>query len=336
MSRRKRMMDDLDQDIRDYIERETKDNIDRGMSPEEAHYAALRKFGNVTQVEEETWAVWSFVWLEQLWHDVRCGLRQLRRSPGFTMVATLTLALGIGANTAIFSAVYAVLLKPLPFSHPGQLVRVFEANDRAGIGGEGCSYPEFQEWRRRNHVFSGMAAVQGHELNLTGRGEPTVVKVGDVTADFFSILGVPPLMGRAFLPGDDDQGAAPVRRHFRGYRAVQVGDDHVRNQARLEACGGGPIRRDDRDASARERSSPERGRTGAGRQADHHDLLALQPVGQPLERALEGRRGEELPESGGGRLFPVPGEAELLADLLVQRGPARILQGSPAGSPSAL
>ncbi|MGA2074834.1 MAG: ABC transporter permease, partial [Terriglobia bacterium] len=210
MSRRKRMMDDLDQDIRDYIERETKDNIDRGMSPEEAHYAALRKFGNVTQVEEETWAVWSFVWLEQLWHDVRCGLRQLRRSPGFTMVATLTLALGIGANTAIFSAVYAVLLKPLPFSHPGQLVRVFEANDRAGIGGEGCSYPEFQEWRRRNHVFSGMAAVQGHELNLTGRGEPTVVKVGDVTADFFSILGVPPLMGRAFLPGDDDQGAAPV------------------------------------------------------------------------------------------------------------------------------
>jgi putative ABC transport system permease protein len=225
MSRRKRMMENLGQDIRDYIERETQDNVERGMPPEEARYAALRKLGNLTQVEEETRAVWSFVWLEQLWHDVRCGLRQLRRSPGFTMVATLTLALGIGANTAIFSAVYAVLLKPLPFAHPGQLVRVFEASDRAGIGGEGCSYPEFQEWQRQNHVFSGMAAVQGHELNLTGRGEPTVVKVGDVTADFFSVLGVPPLMGRAFLPADDDQGAAPAAVLSEGLWRSRFGAD---------------------------------------------------------------------------------------------------------------
>jgi predicted permease len=208
--RRTHMMDDLDQDIRDHIERETQDNIDRGMPPEEARYAALRKFGNVTQIKEETRSVWSFVWLEQLFNDVRCGVRQLRGSPGFTTVATLTLALGIGANTAIFSAVYAVLLKPLPFAHPGQLVRVFEANDRTGIDGEGCSYPEIQEWRRQSHVFSGMAAVQGHELNLTGGGEPMVVKVGDVTADFFPVLGVPPMMGRALLPSDDEEGAAPA------------------------------------------------------------------------------------------------------------------------------
>ena len=80
MSRRKRMMEDLDQDIRDYIERETQDNIERGMSPEEARYAALRKFGNVTRVKEETWEVWSFVWLEQLWQDLRFGLRMLRKS----------------------------------------------------------------------------------------------------------------------------------------------------------------------------------------------------------------------------------------------------------------
>ncbi|MGD0124509.1 MAG: permease prefix domain 1-containing protein [Terriglobia bacterium] len=140
--RRKRMMDDLDQDIRDFIARETQDNIERGMSPEDARYAALRKFGNVTQVEEETWEVWSLVWLEQLWHDVRCGLRQLRRSPGFTLVATLTLALGIGANTAIFSAVYAVLLKPLPFRHPGQLVRVFVRGQRSdGDRGGGLLLP---------------------------------------------------------------------------------------------------------------------------------------------------------------------------------------------------
>jgi putative ABC transport system permease protein len=101
-------------------------------------------------------------------------------------------------------------LKPLPFRSPGQLVRVFEANDQAGISGEGCSYAEFQEWQKQNHVFSGMAGVTAHELTLTGRGEPTAVRVGDVTADFFAVLGVPPLAGRTFLPADDRPGAAPV------------------------------------------------------------------------------------------------------------------------------
>ena len=148
--------------------------------------------------------------METLAQDIRSGLSQLRRNPAFAAVAILTLALGVGANTAIFSVVYAVLLKPLPFRSPGQLVRVFEANDRAGIPAEGCSYAEFQEWQRQNHVFSAMAGATAHELTLTGRGEPTAVRVGDVTADFFTVLGVPPLAGRTFLPADDEPGAAPV------------------------------------------------------------------------------------------------------------------------------
>jgi hypothetical protein len=124
MKRSKRMLNDLTDDIRDHIERETQDNIDRGMSAEEARYAALRRFGNVTRVKEYTREVWSFGWLEHLGQDLRFGLRQLRRNLGFAAVAVLSLALGIGATTAIFSVVNGVLLKPLPYPHQERLVEV--------------------------------------------------------------------------------------------------------------------------------------------------------------------------------------------------------------------
>ena len=119
MRRRKRMIGDLDQDIRNHIEIETQENIERGMPPDEAHFAALRKFGNVTRVKEETWRVWSFPLLEQFVADVCFGVRALRKNPAFTAVAVLTLALGIGANTAIFSFVECRLAQASPLSASG-------------------------------------------------------------------------------------------------------------------------------------------------------------------------------------------------------------------------
>ncbi len=118
---RERRDRELDEELESNLQMQIEDNLQRGMSPDEARYAALRKFGNVTLVKEETRELWSFVWLEQLWQDLRFGLCQLRRNPGFTAVAVLTLALGIGANTAIFTIVNAVMLRNLPVKNPSQI-----------------------------------------------------------------------------------------------------------------------------------------------------------------------------------------------------------------------
>jgi putative ABC transport system permease protein len=196
MNRQKRMLNDLDQDIRDHIELETADNIARGLSPEEARYAALRKFGNVTRVKEETREVWSFVWLEQLVQDIHLGLRMLRKSPGFTAVATLTLALGIGANTAIFSVINGVLLRPLPYKDPEQLV-VMKEHD---------SLPNLMDIQRQARAFSEGGGINVDRMDYTGGTEPVQVRVGFVNAAFLETLGVQPMLGRILSPGEDVPG----------------------------------------------------------------------------------------------------------------------------------
>ena len=208
MNRRKRMIENLDQDIRDHIEQETQDNIDRGMSPEEARYAALRKFGNVTRVKEETWEVWSLGSLEQLWQDVRYGLRMVAKSPGFTAVAVLTLALGIGGNTAIFSAVYAVLLKPLPFKDPGRLVFVEKKNPPRGWVRNPISPVEILAWRGESGAFEDLAAYTQTSCVLTGRGEPEEDPCERVSGNLFPVLGVSPFLGRTFS-ADEDRAEGP-------------------------------------------------------------------------------------------------------------------------------
>ena len=186
-----------------YLEAETDENLARGMSPEEARRAAHLKLGNITLIREEIYTMNSLGWLESLWQDLRYALRQLRRSPGFTTVAVLTLALGIGANTAIFSVVYATLFRALPYKDPGRLVYVWSAEKARGIPRSTVSVPDFLDWRRQNRVFEGLAARTEGNFNLSGGTEPLQVGGLFVSANFFDVLGVQPVLGRAFTSEEE-------------------------------------------------------------------------------------------------------------------------------------
>ena len=232
MSRRERMMGDLDQDIRDFIERETQDNIDRGMSPEEARYAALRKFGNVTRVKEETREVWSLVWLEQLWQDVRVGLRQLRRDLPFTAVAVLTLALGIGANTAIFTMVKAMVLHPLPYPNGDRLVWITERETMLNIAGEDIDWGGYVAWKEQAQTIEQVAACLGSlSFNLTGRGAPARVHGEVVSGNFFAMLGVEPRLGRIFTEEEAERGDRVVVLTHAFWQEYFGSHPHVLGQA---------------------------------------------------------------------------------------------------------
>src|SRR5580692_2327541 len=203
MRQPKRMLEGLDADIREHIARETQDNIERGMTPEEARYAAMRKFGNVTRVKEETREVWIAVWLEQLIEDVRFGLRMLRKNPGFTAVAVLTLALGIGANTALFSVVNAVLIQPLPFENASRLVWSWA---KCTLCTQAAVAPaDFIDYRAQNHSFEYYGAMAGGDslFNLAGSDKPTQIKGSMVTAGLFDALGMQPRYGRVFELADE-------------------------------------------------------------------------------------------------------------------------------------
>jgi putative ABC transport system permease protein len=148
--------------------------------------------------------------METLWQDLRYGLRMLRAKPGFTIVAVLALALGIGANTAIFSVVNAVILRPLPYPEPEQLAMVWLDNRRQGIRDDITSYPNFIDWRDQNHVFQGMAGMRTAAFTLTGVGEPEQLRGASVSINFFQLMGIGPAQGRGFTPEEETPGKDQV------------------------------------------------------------------------------------------------------------------------------
>jgi putative ABC transport system permease protein len=222
---RRRAGVDLAEEIRTHLALETEQNIEAGMSPEEARYAALRAFGSVTLSKEDSRTMWGFRSLETLWQDVRFGGRMLIKNPTFTIVAVLALALGIGANSAIFSVVNTVLLRPLPYKEPDRLMTVWEDNSRHGYPRDTPAAANFIDWRDQNQVFEGMAAMAELSFNLTGGGEPERIDGRRVSANLFPLLGVEPQLGRAFLSEEDRPGAQRVVIMSHGLWQRRFGSD---------------------------------------------------------------------------------------------------------------
>ncbi|HUY94484.1 MAG TPA: ABC transporter permease [Terracidiphilus sp.] len=206
-SSRRRLSDDLGEEMASHLQFLVEENIARGMPPEQARAAAHREFGNRTQVRERAYTAWQFPSLETILQDVRYGIRGIFRAPSFALIVILTLAVGVGANTAIFSAVYTVLLKPLPFPNGQRLVWLGENVPRAD--GVAVTWLNFQHWKAENHSFEAMAGFHTGDYTLTGRGQAVLTHAGVVTSDFFALTGSRALLGRLFTASDDDPHAPP-------------------------------------------------------------------------------------------------------------------------------
>jgi putative ABC transport system permease protein len=206
--RRKSAETELDDELRFHFERHVQKHERSGVTREEALRRARLEFGGIDQVKEECREARGVHFMEELVQDVRYGLRMLRKSPGFTAVALLTLALGIGANTAIFSVVYGILLRPLPYQDSARLIVLNETTPKVGM--VSVSYPDFLDWRSQSHAFSRMGAVGEVTFNLAGVNQPENITGEAVSSSFFSILGMHPLLGRDFDPSEEKIGTAPV------------------------------------------------------------------------------------------------------------------------------
>ncbi|MGB2793200.1 MAG: ABC transporter permease [Candidatus Acidiferrales bacterium] len=198
---------ELDDELRDHVEQKTEEYVAKGMRLAEARRMALLEMGGMEKRKEECRDNRRVNWIQELLQDLRFGLRMLRKSPGFTAVAVLTLALGIGANTAIFSVVDTVLLKPLPYKDSARLLWTTLQFPKADMHSSFVPHPTYFAWRDQNDVFSGIAATNlGRTFTLTGAGIPERIRGIGVSANFFSVLGVELARGRSFTPEEDRHG----------------------------------------------------------------------------------------------------------------------------------
>jgi predicted permease len=207
---RRRLEAELDEELRFHLAMEADEQVRRGASREEAARQAMLKLGGLEATKEAARSARGYRPLEALGQDVRFALRLLRRNPAYAGAVVLALALGIGANTAMFSVVRGVLLRELPYRQPGRLVVVHQYDPRTAHEDQLFSVPDIGDLRRRNRAFSGIAEYHSMWFNLLGRAEPERVQTGVVSAGFFGVLGTKALLGRTFSPDDDKPGAPPV------------------------------------------------------------------------------------------------------------------------------
>jgi putative ABC transport system permease protein len=208
--RRRKFDREMDDEMQLHVELREKEHAENGYSPQEAHTAARKNFGNVLALREATRDSWGWAWLEYLGQDLRFALRMLRKSPGFTAVAVVTLALGIGANTAIFSVVYAVLLRPLPIHDPGRVVVLHDQVPKANLPRAGVSVLQFRDYSAHTNIFESTALILDKNLNLTGIGQPQRLLAMRATSTLFPLLGIKPILGRTFTAAEDTYGNGHV------------------------------------------------------------------------------------------------------------------------------
>ena len=222
--RKRHLEQEMNEELHSHLEMLIEENVRRGMSREESRYAALRSFGAVEQVKEDYREQRGLVMFETFLQDVRYGVRMLRKNPGFAAVAIITLGLGIGVNTTIFSFVQGMMLRQPPVADPNRVMMLCGTNPKGGWMPDmtPVSAPDFLDWRRQAKSYSGMAAATFNSFTLSGSEQPERVPGGQVSANYFQVLGVAPLRGRTFAHGEDQPGHAKVamigedlwRQHF--------------------------------------------------------------------------------------------------------------------------